>query len=172
MRPCLATLLLLLLALTAASPSGAQLSVLETEDLRMIYLDGPTSLLVPHIARCFENSMATQRRLFDYEPSEKVTVILTDFSDYGNAGAGAVPRNGLMVSIAPMNFAYETYPSNERMNTLMNHELVHIVNYDRPAGMERFWRSLFLGKVAVTDEHPETIFYSWLTAPRAAAPRW
>jgi hypothetical protein len=71
-----------------------------------------------------------------------------------------------------MNFAYETYPSNERMNTLMNHELVHIVNFDRPAGADRFWRTLFAGKVSETDEHPETIVYAYLTAPRTAAPRW
>lgn len=168
-----AALLLVFAALgIAPRPGAAQLAKLETEDLRLIYIEGAQSYLVPHVARCFENSMRFQRKLFDFEPSEKVTVILTDFADYGNAGAGAVPRNGLLIEIAPMNFAYETYPSNERMNTLMNHELVHVANFDRPSGSDRFWRSVFGGKPAVTAKHPETILYSYFTAPRTAAPRW
>jgi hypothetical protein len=91
-------------------PLNAQLAALETDDLRLVYIDPIHSYLAPHVASCFQNSMQFQRTLFDYEPSEKVTVILSDFADYGNAGAGAVPRNGLAVSIAPMGFAYETYP--------------------------------------------------------------
>lgn len=158
--------------LTVPPPASSGLECLETGDLRLVYIAPLYSYLAPHVARCFENSMRTQRLLFDYEPSEKVTVILGDFADYGNAGAGAVPRNGLVVSIAPSSFAYETYPANERMNTLMNHELVHVANFDRPAGPELVFRGLFSGKVAATADHPETILYSHLTAPRAGAPRW
>jgi hypothetical protein len=164
----------LTLAILAVGPgvAAAQLSCLETEHLRLIYLDPLQAWLVPHVARCFENSMRRQSQLFDYHPREKVNVILNDFADYGNGGAGTVPRNGVVVYIAPMNYAYETYPANERMNTLMNHELVHVANYDRSAGGDRFWRGLFSGKVGETPDHPETILYGYLTTPRTAAPRW
>lgn len=167
-------LLLPLVLLVVGHPSraAAQLHSLETDDLRLIWLHPIHTYLVPHVARSFHNSMAFQRRAFDYESNEKVTVILSDYSDLGNAGAGAVPRNGLAVMIAPLAFTYETYPANERMNTLMNHELVHVVNYDRAAGSEHFFRSLFGGKVRAVAEHPETILYNYLTAPRASAPRW
>ncbi len=165
-------LLLAILVLTAPARAPAQLSCLETDDMRLVYIDPLQTWIVPHVARCFENSLRMQRRIFDYEPTEKITVILVDFTDYGNGGAGAVPRNGLIVYIAPSSFLYETYPGNERINTLMNHELVHIANFDKSGPADRFWRHVFFGKVGETAEHPETILYAYLTAPRTAAPRW
>lgn len=155
-----------------AGPARAQLSSLETEHLRLVYEPATTSYLIPHAARCFENAIAFHRRLFDWEPSEKVTVILNDFSDFGHGAAVANPRNTILVSIAPMSLAFETYPSNERMNTLMNHELVHIAALDRAAGRDRFFRTVFRGKVQSEPEHPETILYEFLTCPRRSAPRW
>jgi hypothetical protein len=161
------------ICLFASPPAArAQLQALETEHLRLVYESATLSYLAPHVARCFENSLRFHRELFDYDPSEKITVILNDFADFGHAAATATPRNALLVSVAPMSLAYETYPSNERMNTMMNHELVHIAALDRAAGRERFFRALFQGKVQVTSDHPETIVYSYLTTPRRASPRW
>ncbi len=155
-----------------AQPAHAQLSSLETDDLRLVYVKPTMSFLAPHAARCFENSMGFQRRLFGYMPSERVSVILGDLSDAGNAGAGVVPRNNLTVQIAPLPFTFETMLANERMNTIMNHELVHIAANENPAGADRFFRGLFQGKVSPVAEQPETILYFYLTTPRAAAPRW
>jgi hypothetical protein len=145
---------------------------IETKDLRLIY-HGPTyQYLAPHTARCFENSMRFQRQLYDYRPWEKVNIMPNDFSDYGNAGVWSSPRNSMMIQIAPTNFVYETGPSNERINFLMNHELVHVVTADQAAGSDRFFRGLFQGKVRETSDHPETILYGYATLPRRAAPRW
>jgi hypothetical protein len=162
---------LVLLAAFGAD-ARAQLQSLETRDLRLLYVRPAESFLAPHVARCFENSLAFHRKLFSYVPSEKVTVLLADLSDSGNAGAGVVPRNNLTVQIAPLSFAYETIIANERMNTIMNHELVHVVANDKPAGADRFFRTVFQGKVNPVPEQPETILYFFLTTPRAAAPRW
>jgi len=148
------------------------LSSLETPDLRLLYFDPSATYLAPHVARSFENSLAHQRAFLDYEPSEKITVLLKDFSDYGNAGAISVPRNALLVDIAPMPFTFETGDTAERMYSVMNHELVHVVSVDQAAKEDEFWRRLFGGKVSATPEHPETIFYSYLTNPRGASPRW
>jgi hypothetical protein len=155
-----------------AVEAQAQLSSLETRDLRLVYASPTETFLTPHAARCFENSMRFQRRLFDYVPTQKVNVLLADLSDSGNAGAGVVPRNTLTVQIAPLDFTYETMLANERMNTIMNHELVHIVANEKPAGPDRFFRTAFRGKVNPVSEQPETILYFYLTTPRAAAPRW
>ena len=54
----------------------------------------------------------------------------------------------------------------------MNHELVHISNTDQAAPADRRARRFFAGKVLATPEHPETIFYQYLTAPRKTSPRW
>ena len=93
MRPPATVVLLAGLFLASfAVPARAQLSVLETADLRLIYFSPSESYLAPHVARCFENSLRFQRRLFEYPPAEKVTVLLNDFADFGNASAGVTPK--------------------------------------------------------------------------------
>jgi hypothetical protein len=159
-------------ALFQPATSAAQLASVESPNLVLVYLEPTQSFLTPHLARSFENSLAFQSRLFDFRPSERITVLLTDFADFGNAGADSVPRNLVTVKIAPLSFAYETFTANERMNYLMNHELVHVATTDRAAGSDRVFRSLFRGKVAPSADHPETIGYFYLTSPRRAAPRW
>jgi len=150
----------------------AQYATLETEDMRLVYrqlLDAP---IAPYTAQCFENSLRYYRRVFDYEPDEKITVLLQDWYDFNNGSAFVAPRNTIMVQVAPANTAYETLPSNERINHTMNHEVAHIVALERASGGDRFFRRLFAGKVAATPDHPETILYGYLTQPRQAAPRW
>jgi hypothetical protein len=162
----------LLVVACGASPARAQFRALETDDLRLVYFHPSETFLAPHVARSFANSMRFHRALFGYRPSEKVTVLLTDFSDFGNAGATSVPRPSVNVRIAPLSFAFETFAANERMNTLMNHELVHVVAMDQAARSERVFRRLFGGTVSPIADHPASILYFYLTAPRVAAPRW
>lgn len=165
-------LLLALLILATPPLQAVELKALETEDLRLLYFDPTETYLAPYAARCFTNSLASQKLRFGFDPDGKITVLMKDFSDYGNAAAGAIPRNTLLVDIAPVSFAYETFAPSERMYTLMNHELVHITTMDQSTKMDRGFRKLFGGKVSPVAEHPETILYSYLTAPRTATPRW
>jgi hypothetical protein len=155
-----------------ASPAAAQLAVTEARDVRIVYVDGPQSYLLPYAARTLLNSLAFQKKLFDFVPSEDITVLLVDFEDSGNASATAVPRNTVTVQIAPLNSAFETIAGNDRMNIIMNHELVHVAEMDAAAPSDRFFRTLFGGKVAPIAEQPESVFYFYLTTPRVAAPRW
>lgn len=140
--------------------------------MRLVYLDPSETFLVPHAARTFLNSLAFQRRIFDLDPSRDIVLLLTDISDTGNAAASVVPRDVVTVEIAPLNFAFETIAGNERMNILMNHELVHVATMDPAVGPDRFFRRLFGGKVVPVPEHPESILYFLLTTPRVASPRW
>lgn len=146
--------------------------VLETKDLRLVYLSQSQKPLAQHAARCFENSLAFHSNLFNYKPKEKVTVLLHDFSDYGNAGAKAIPEDFVYISIAPFSYVYETTPANDRMNWIMNHELVHIVASDKETASDNTFRSLFFGKVAAIEENPISMLYSYLTNPRDYSPRW
>jgi hypothetical protein len=168
-----ATLLVAFCSL-AFSPSSAdaQLSTLETAQVRIVYFDGTQSYLVPHVARAFLNALEFKRRLFDFESADPITLLLVDLSDAGNAAAGTVPRDLISLQIAPLNFAMETMAANERVSTLLNHELVHIVTKDQAAGSDRVFRQLFGGKVLPIADHPESLLYWYLTAPRVAAPRW
>ena len=70
------------------SPLG--LSYVQTRDATIIYVDS-LGYLVPHTVRAFTNSLAWQRRMFGWTPSESTVVLLKDFSDYGGAGAFSAP---------------------------------------------------------------------------------
>jgi hypothetical protein len=160
----------MLLALPQAA--AAQLTEELSPGLRVIYLDATTGYLVPHVTRTALNSLAFQKKLFGFDPAEDLTVLMLDLSDSGNAGASSVPADLVSVQIAPLGFSFETLAANERMNTIMNHELVHVATMDQAARSDRMFRRLFLGKVLPVAEQPESILYFYLTSPRVAAPRW
>jgi hypothetical protein len=164
----------LVVALVAALPlrADAQLSALELASFRIVYFEAGEGYLVPHAARTFLNSLAFQRRVFGFDARQKTTVLLVDFSDTGNAAATVVPRDLLTIQIAPLSFAFETLAANDRLNTIMNHELVHIATMDQAAPSDRRFRRLFAGKVNPVAEQPESIVYFFLTTPRVATPRW
>ena len=83
-----------------------------------------------------------------------------------------MPRDLLTVQIAPLNFAFETIAGNDRMNIIMNHELLHVVAMDQATRQDRTFRRLFGGKVVPVPAQPESILYFFMTVPRVAAPRW
>jgi len=171
LRPLFCVLLLAFL-LAGAAPAAAQLATTETEGVRFVYLPGTQDYLVPHAARTFLNAFAFHKKLFGFEPSEEITVLMLDLEDSGNASATSVPRDLLTVQIAPLSFAFETIAGNDRMNIIMNHELLHIVAMDQATRSDQAWRRLFGGKVIPVPSQPESILYFFLTTPRVAAPRW
>ena len=148
------------------------LKSVETDYLRLLYFDPTETYLVPRTIQTYHDSLDGQRSILGYHPQEKTTVLLTDFADYGNAGASAVPRNSVIVDIAPLPLTFETSAPAERMYTFMNHEMVHVATMDQPAATDNRYRKLFGGKVIATAEHPETLLYQYLTTPRKSTPRW
>jgi hypothetical protein len=161
-----------LLFATGLRADSFWMSKQETDDLRLLYFDPQTTYLVPHVIRSYQNSLDFQRRIFDWTPYEKTTLMLQDFSDYGNAAATGSPSNLLFVDVAPLKHTFETFPAVERMYMLMNHELVHLATFDVSNDQDRKWRRFFGGKPYPVNEHPETLLYHYLTAPRMVAPRW
>lgn len=165
-------ILLSLLLMYNGARSQVPLYSLRTKNLRLIYYDKNHEVFIPHIARCFENSLSFHRRLFDYTPSEEVTILLQDFNDYGSGGTNTIPWNFLNIGLEPYDYVYEVSPANERMNWVMNHELVHVLATDKAAASDRLFRKLFSGKVNPTAENPLSMWYSYLTTPRWYSPRW
>ena len=165
-----------LLSLAALSPVRAsdpyRLRYFKGEDFQVIYMEERNEYVLPHIAGCFTNSLRFYRRFLNYTPSEPVTIILQDFDDYGYAGATPMPLNFVMLGIEPFEYVYETSPTNERINWVMSHELLHVVASDGAAGRDLTYRKLFFGKVQAVPEQPESMLYSYLTTPRLYAPRW
>ena len=156
----------------AAEESALGLSYVETKDVKLIYFDPTLAYLSPHAIRTFTNALAWERRVLGWEPYERTTILLKDFSDYGNANASPLPRNTLRFDIAPVSYAFETYSASERLYSIMNHELTHVATTDAWSGEDRWWRRMFGGKVFPQWQHPETLVYSYLTVPRFTVPRW
>ena len=148
------------------------LSRIETKDLRLLYFDPAETYLTPYIARSFLNSMAFQKKQWGWTPWDKTTVLLKDFSDYGNAAARSSPNNAILIDIAPLSLAFDTFSPGERFFTLMNHEPVHVATMDVWNSSDATWRRLLHGKPMPLQDHPETILYNYLATPRVNVPRW
>src|SRR5689334_12535924 len=146
--------------------SGIDLTTLETRNLALLYFDPAQTYLTPYIGRSFENALAWHKKRFDWEPWERTTVLLKDFSDYGNAGARSTPNNALLLDVAPLSISMETFTPGERFFTIINHEIAHVATMDAWNARDARWRKLLKGKIAPIQEHPETILYNYLTAPR------
>jgi len=155
----------------SATPVSAQLQSLRTENLDVVYF-GVENYLVPHVARTFETALGYDKKLFDWTPSEHVTLFINDFGDVGNAAATAVPVDRIAVTISPFSHAFEVILANERITTIANHELIHVMAVDKAAPRDRTFRKLFGGKILPTSDNPLSLIYSYYTTPRLYAPSW
>jgi hypothetical protein len=152
--------------------SGFHLSTLETKNLSLLYLDPAQTYLTPYLARAFENSLAFHEKNLRWKPWEPVTILLKDFSDYGNAAALGSPSDIVLLDVAPLSLSMEAFSPGERFFTLMNHELTHVGTIDVWNSRDAFWRRLLGGKPTPLQKHPESILYNLLTSPRNLSPRW
>jgi hypothetical protein len=152
--------------------SGFHLSTLETKNLTLLYIDPIQTYLTPYIGRAFENSLAFHEKNLHWKPWEKVTILLKDFSDYGNAAALGSPSDMVLLDVAPLSLSMETFSPGERFYTLMNHELTHVGTIDAWNSKDAGWRHFLGGKPVPLQKHPESILYNFLTTPRNLTPRW
>ena len=152
--------------------SGFRLSTLETTNLSLLYIDPLQTYLTPYLGRSFENGLAFHKKVFRWEPWDRTTVLLKDFSDYGNAAALASPSNMVLLDVAPLSLSMETFSPGERFFTLNNHELAHVAAIDVWNSKDARWRQFLGGKPAPLQKHPESILYNFLTSPRNLTPRW
>ncbi len=152
--------------------SGFHLSTLETKNLSLLFIDPVQTYLTPYLARAFENALAFHEKQFRWKPWDRTTILLKDFSDYGNAAALASPSNMVLLDVAPLSLSMETFSPGERFFTLTNHELAHVAAIDVWNSRDAFWRRLLGGKPVPLQKHPESILYNFLTSPRNLTPRW
>ena len=152
--------------------SNSQFNKIETKDFDVISLNPQFNFVLKHAIRCSHNALDFHRNLFDYNPKEKIFVMFQDFGDYGNGGATSLPKNLIFTCVSPLNYAFESSIAGERVFSIMNHELVHIAALDNASKSDLFYRKLFNGKVKSSNDHPISIFYSYLTSPRYYSPRW
>ena len=154
------------------SQNKTNLQKFETSNVKLVFLDKNTSYLVPHTVRSFENALAFHKQFWGYIPSGGTNILFNDFTDVGNGGTMVLPWNFLNIGVAPFDFTFSVVPSNERMQWLMNHELTHQVMCDKASKPDRFFRTIFAGKVTADNRDPLSMVYSYFTTPRWYSPRW
>jgi hypothetical protein len=83
----------------------------------------------------------------------------------------SVPRNMIRLEIEPFELGYEYMPYHDRIQWLMNHELVHITVNDQASTVGSLSRSLF-SRVPPEQEQPLSVGFSLLTNHTRYTPRW
>jgi len=53
-------------------------------------------------------------KFWDFVPSEKMTILMNDFQDFGTGGTLTIPWNLISVGIEPFYYTFDTMPANER----------------------------------------------------------
>ena len=152
--------------------SGIDLSRMDTNDLELLYFDPAQTYLTPYIGRAFTNALNFHKKKFSWTPWDRTTVLLKDFGDYGNAAARASPNNAVLLDVAPLSQAMETFSAGERFFTLNNHEVAHVATMDVWNKRDASWRRFFHGKPMPLQEHPESILWNYLSVPKTNVPRW
>ncbi|HSW54992.1 MAG TPA: hypothetical protein VLH59_07870 [Ignavibacteriaceae bacterium] len=142
----------------------------ESEHFKVIYREYH-SHLTNNILVSAEKALRPLSELFNYVPSDKIIINTYDVSDYGFAATSTTPQNFIRLEIEPMEPGYEMVPYNERIQWLINHELVHVIVNDAEVGFESFCRSIF-GKVPPEKTQPLSVFYGLLTNYNRYSPRW
>ena len=73
------------------------MKIVETDHLQVVYFDPGGDYLVPYVTQCFLNVLAAQKARFGFVPDGKVSMLLQDFSDRGNAAAMlSAPRDRIL----------------------------------------------------------------------------
>jgi hypothetical protein len=142
----------------------------ESEHFKVVFRS-THSHLVNDILLSAERALAPLMELFNYSPTEKIIINTYDVSDYGFSTTTTIPQNFIRLEIEPLEPGYEVVPYNERIQWLLNHELVHIVVNDSKTDFEAFFRKIF-GKVPPDKIQPSTVLYSLLTNFNRYSPRW
>src|SRR5690349_7846776 len=99
--------LVLVLALMPR-PAFPQLVQLAPPELQIVDVQGAESFISPYAPRTFINSLAFQKLVYRYTPTQKTAVRLVDFEDYGEASATATRRNAVRLQVAPLSYLFET----------------------------------------------------------------
>jgi hypothetical protein len=144
---------------------------LSTDNFRFIYQKQHQSLL-PRIIVGAEVSLHSLKKIFHYQPTEIITIIIRDYKDIGSGKATALPHNTVTLDVAPFDQSdYDSTRFDDQFQWLFSHELVHIVIGDQASPTQARLRRIF-GKVMPIKNSPLTLPFSLLTNRGRFTPTW
>jgi Tol biopolymer transport system component len=106
------------------------------------------------VARMCEEAYDVLTPLFDHKVDRKVQVRLTDFGDFANGSATALPYPRIILFAAPPSLDGNLNDYDDWMRLLIFHEYVHILQLDNRSGLPAWLNFLFGGTFAPNQNLP------------------
>ena len=156
-------------AARAAEPT--KMRYFKTQEFEIVYLDERKEYILPHLARCFENSLRFHRRL-------RLRA--------GRAGHRPPPGlrrlrlrrhhddsiNYITLGIEPFEYVYETSPPTSASTGSSATSWSTSSRPTRRAGSDRCSARSSSARSGRSPNNRVSMIYSYLTSPRLYAPRW
>lgn len=141
---------LLLFGALCALPSHAGVThdpalhwrTLYTPHFTVHYHDGAEEL-ARAAAAVAERAYARYTRVFDWRPAGPIEIVVTDEFDVANGYATPLPDNRIVVFTAPPDSLEGLEDHDGWLETVVTHELVHILHLDKARGAPRALRRAF-----------------------------
>lgn len=153
--------ILVIVALSAAAPAlaGDGDLVWRTLDLPHFELHYPERLerVALRAARMCEEAYDVLTPLFDHVPDRKVQVRLTDFGDFANGSATALPYPRINLFAAPPTLDGNLNDYDDWLRLLTFHEYAHILQLDNRSGLPAWLGFLFGGTIAPNQNLPSFV---------------
>lgn len=127
---------------------------------------------IPELAKDCEQAYSTLSPLLQWRFREKVTVLLSDRSDYHNGWATALPRPTLAVIAAPPRSGSFLHAPGDWQRRTIYHELIHLLQTDASYGFISRCNRVF-GRVIPDLMDPLSLLTALACLPPGnAAPSW
>lgn len=140
----LASLAVLLMAdrVSAQVPPDARYRTFDTDHFRVIYSDGLEGF-ARRAAASAEWAYAALSASFIEPPPGRISLVISDHSDFPNASATPFPSNRITLIATPQIASRQLNNYNEWLDVSLVHELTHIFHLDHAAGIWRLPRAIF-----------------------------
>lgn len=108
-------------------------------------------------ARMCEEAHAVLGPLFDYAPDRQVQVRVTDFGDFANGSATALPYPRINLFAAPPTLDGNLNDYDDWLRLLIFHEYAHILQLDNRSGLPAWMNFLLGGTIAPNQNMPSFV---------------
>ncbi|MBI3178263.1 MAG: hypothetical protein HYZ27_01295, partial [Deltaproteobacteria bacterium] len=161
LRPVLVLAALLglpdLASAAGAYDPSAEYRTVETPHFYVVFAAGYEAIAI-RAGELAEVILPRLTRRFDYELSGKVTIIIDDQTDIANGSATILPSKTVTLLITPPTEVSGLEDYDDWLESILVHELTHVVHLDMVYGLPWLGRQLFGKYVALNSYTP-----AWVT---------
>lgn len=117
-------------------------NTVESEHFQVHYADGYESY-TQHVVDLSERAYQKLTIKLQWQPADKIHLIISDETDQANGYATSIPFNRSVIFIASPNSPNGLEDFDDWLNTLITHELTHVLHLDKAHGSVAGLRNVF-----------------------------